>query len=284
MPALYFNSEVGSCATEEHALHCISRTLSAYEGIKKHISSLCQEQEAFAKMKLCSEKDKGSFISEFVHKVDKKTRMQLVILLHDISKGSVFCPPDAHTKTLKFLDIPSPLLEYVLTQNGMTLSFATDAYWENDFIEFNECVAAIPNVWGQTDFSSFAAWLKEHKKQKTTFFLQILQDFNVEFCNNGINENSFSLQEWRMIYSSFQKANLNNFEIAPPLIKRWGTSPIYYIRDKNHSNFTIRIFFIKKDNKIHVGEIYHKNESNTLKEERAADSSYRRFFDLGLLE
>ena len=190
MPELYFNSEVGCSDTEEHALYCISRTLSAYNEIKKHLSCLYQEQGAFAKMRLCSESGKGSFISEFFHKVDKQTQTQLAVLLHDISKGSVFCPPNTHTKTLKSLDIPSPLLEYVLTQNGMTLSFATDAYWESDFIEFNECGAAIPNVWGQTDFSSFAAWLKEHKKHKTKFFLQILQDFNIEFCSNGINENS----------------------------------------------------------------------------------------------
>lgn len=283
MPALYLNSEVGACATEEQALHCISRTMAAYEALKSHISDLYQEQIAFDKLQLCAERDKGAFISELYPKLDKKTQTKVAIFRRELAKGSIISPPESHTKTLKGLNTPSSFLEYVFIQNGMTLSFASDEYWESDFIEFNEDDGLIPNIWGQTEFVSLNAWLNQCKKQTSTLFSQIQDEFNVKFCDDSVTESSFTLHEWRMIYSAFEKGNHIQFEVTPPLIKKWDTLPIFYIRDKQHSNFTMRIFFIKQGKKVYVGKIYHKNKTNTLKEEYAADSSYKKFCELGLL-
>lgn len=283
MPSLYFNSEVGACTTEKQAKECITRTMMAYITLKKHVSAVYQKQGAFSNIQLCSEQGKSQFISEFHNNLDKATQERVTIFIKDLSKGNIAYPPITHTKTLKNLDYPSAFLEYVLEQEGMTLSFPSDTYWKTDFIEFNECTDSIPNIWGQTDFQPINAWLTQWHQKTSTIFNRIKNDFGIDFCCTNISEASFTLHEWKMVYTTFKKASHLYFAISPPLIKKWNNLPIYYIRDKNHSNFTLRAFFTKLGAKIYIGEIYHKNETNTLKEESAAERSYKKFRDLGLL-
>lgn len=284
MPGLYLNTEVGPCATEEQALQVVSRSLVAYENLKEHVSELWQEENALHCLQLSVEAGKGKYFSELQHKLDATSRLRANIFLRELAKGDIFCPPSSCEKTLKGLDIQSPILEYILSQNGMTLSFASDPYWESDFIEFNEGAWGVPNIWGQREFKSFDAWLKNWREQAFSFFTRIKEDFNVEFCIDSISETSFTIQEWRMIYDAIQRANSVKFEVSPPLVKKWSGLPIYYIRTKNHSDFTLRIFFLKQASKVYIAEIYHKNETNSLKEESAADSSYDAFCRHNLLD
>lgn len=284
MPPLYLNPEIGACDTEDHALHCITRTMQAYMALNEHVSELCQEEDTCSRLQLCSELGKASFISELHHKLDQKAKMQVNVFLAALSRGSVVPTQENSTKTLKNLNMPSPFLEYVLAQNGMALSFATDDCWERDFIEFNECAESIPNIWGQTDFSSLDTWIRQYSLQNDNIFSLIQQEFKVEFCTGDVTKDSFTTPEWKIIYSAFQKARNSNFDATFPLIKQWSGSPIYYIRDRNHSNFTIRIFFIKQGDKVYVGEMYHKNNTNTRKEESAAETSYQAFCKRGLFD
>lgn len=284
MPGLYLNTEVSPCATEDQALHVVSRSLMAYVALKTHVSELCQEENALHCLPLYLEHGKGKFFSELQHKLDAASRLRANIFISELAKGNIFSPLSSCDKTLKGLDLPSPILEYILSQNGMAFSFASDPYWEADFIEFNEGEWTVPNVWGQKDFKSFDAWLKKWREHAYSFFTRIQEDFNVEFCIDSINETSFTIQEWRMIYDAIQKANRVKFEVSPPLVKKWSGLPIYYIRTKNHSDFTLRIFFLKRASKVYIAEIYHKNETNSLKEESAADSSYAAFCRHNLLD
>lgn len=284
MPDIFLNPEVNTCNTEERMLSVLKRTLDAYVKIRNHIGSFTQQEDSFKKIAFYY--DKGNAISFFtlIKKAGKDYNNHFKLLTEDINKGYRIAPPEIHTKTLKGLDVPSPFLEHAFNQRGMALSFATDEYWENDFIEFNEDNAQLPNIWGQTNFDNIHEWLENYYCQENNFYEAIQNSFNVKFCCKDIKSSTFNPYEWEMIYATFKKAHEKNFERTDTLIKDWGgLPPMRYIRDRNHSDFTIRIFFIKNNNKIYVGQIYHKNTDNTLKEEAAAEKSFNTFKELKLL-
>ena len=283
MPDIFLNPEVDTFKTEEHMSSVLKRTLDAYIRIRIHIGSFTQEKDSFQKIAIHYDKGKVfSFIS-LINKMDGKYKNYFKLLTEGITKGNSIDPPTIHTKTLKGINIPSPFLEHAFNQRGMALSFATDIYWENDFIEFNEDNAQLPNIWGQTNFDKIHEWLDNYYIQENNFYEGIQNLFNVEFCCKDIKPSTFNLYEWKMIYETFKKAHEKNFEKTDKLIKDWGgLPPMRYIRDRNHSDFTLRIFFIKNDNKIYVGQIYHKNTDNTLKEEAAAVKSFNKFKELKL--
>ena len=284
MPDIFLNPEVGTFKTEEHMFSVLKRTLDAYIKIRNHIASFTQEEGSFRKIAFYYEK--GNMISFFslIKRAGKDYNNHFKLLTEHINKGNSISSPAIHTKTLKVINLYSPFLEYAFNQKGMALSFATDIYWENDFIEFNEDNAQLPNIWGQTNFDKIHEWLNSYYCQEKSFYNGIQNSFNVEFCCKDIKPSTFSPYEWEIIYDTFKKANEKNFEKTDKLIKDWeDLPPMRYIRDRNHSNFTLRIFFIKKDDKIYVGQIYHKNTDNTLKEEAAAEKSFNTFKELKLL-
>ena len=258
MPALFLNSEVGACKDKDHAIKCVSRALSAYILLKKHITDICNEKDIINNLILFFEKEKSFYIHDMFRMVDKETRNNLQIFTNALLHGAIVDPPTEGEKTLKGLGLPSPLLEYALEQKGMVLSFANSPYWETDFIEFNEDTSVLPNIWGQNDFHQINSWLDAYY-QEIESFEGIQRRFNVVFCCDNITEVTFTPSQWSLIYNTFAKAQEKNFSLCPPFIKQWEGLPILYIRDKQHSSFTLRIFFIKKEEKIYVGEIYHKN-------------------------
>lgn len=283
MPDIFLNPEVDTCKTEDHMSSILKRTLDAYIKIRNHIGSFTQAEGSFQKIAFYY--DKGNVISFFtlIKKVGKDYNDYFKLLTEDINKGNSITPPKIYAKTLKGIDVPSPFLEHAFNQRGMALSFATNEYWENDFIEFNEDNAQLPNIWGQTNFDNIHKWLDNYYCQENRLYEAIQNSFNVEFCCKDIKPSTFNPYEWEMIYDTFKKAHEKNFERTDKLIKDWvGLSPMRYIRDRNHSDFTIRIFFIKKNNKIYVGQIYHKNTINTLKEEAAAEKSFNTFKKLNI--
>lgn len=275
MPPLFINPETGQCDDEKKALKAISRTLRAYIAIKHHVSSLNHHRDCLATLALYCVRGRPVSIFELSQKFGKNDRTLWNIFLEALSHGNIIEIPEKSSKTLKGLDLPSPLLEYAAAKKGMALSFATDSYWENDFILFNEDDKSLPNIWGQTDLHSITAWLKTFYRENESHFNAIQKNFNVCFCCNNIDSLSFTGNQWELIYDAFDKASKYNFEVFPPLIKRWDSSPLLYIRERNHTSFTIRIFFVKCKDRIYVGDIYHKNTDNTLKEEAAADKSWK---------
>ncbi len=276
MPALFLNPEVGACPDKNQAVQCIARTMRAYTTLKKHVTTLCQQQNTLHTLTLYAEQGKTHSLYDLLRLADKQTLNHLRLFMQDLAKGNVLTLEGTGSKTLKGLDLPSPLLEYALEQQGMALSFANSPYWETDFLEFNEVEKRLPNVWGQTDFQPIHTWLNAYYRE-TAHFDGIQRMFNVVFCCDDITASTFTPYQWSLIYKAFAKAAENNFLPCPPLIKPWDGLPIFYIRDRQHSDFTLRIFFIKRKETIYVGKIYHKNASNTLKEEAAADKSYEAF-------
>ncbi len=284
MPDIFLNPEVDTCKTEEHMSSVLQRTLDAYVKIRNHIGSFTQEEGSFQKIAIHYDRESRFSFFTLIKKAGKNYNNHFKLLNEDINKGNSIAPLAIHTKTLKGINLPSPFLEHAFNQKGMALSFATDIYWENDFIEFNEDNAQLPNIWGQTNFDKIHEWLDSYYYQERSFYDGIQNSFNVEFCCKDIKPSTFNPYEWEMIYDTFKKANEKNFEKTDKLIKDWaGLPPMRYIRDRNHSDLTLRIFFIKKDNKIYVGQIYHKNTNNTLKEEAAAEKSFNTFKKLKLL-
>ena len=284
MPDIFLNPEVCICKTEEQMSFVLKRTLDAYMTIRKHIGTFIQEKDSFQKISFNYNKENFFSFFSLIAKMGEKYEIVFNILKEDINKGNVIDSLTTYTKTLKEINYPSPFLEYAFNQKGIALSFASDKYWENDFIEFNEDNAQLPNIWGQTNFDQIYKWLNRYYCEEKKLYDGIQNCFNVEFCCNDITPLSFTPYQWEMIYQTFQKASEKNFERTDPLIKDWeGRSPMRYIRDKNHSDFTLRIFFIKKDDKIYVGEIYHKNTDNTRKEEAVAERSFAAFKALELI-
>ncbi|MGL4209217.1 MAG: hypothetical protein ACRCTY_07495 [Candidatus Adiutrix sp.] len=285
MYLLYLNPETGPSATEDAAMRCISRTRTAYISFKNQVSELYQGEgeDAFSFMQFYSNNGQAKYFSELTPKLDNTTKVMAQVFLNHLSKGSTVPSLTAPTTLmLKDINQPSPYLEHVLNQNGLTLSFASSACWEKDFIEFVDCQNSIPNIWGQTTFTSFNGWLKQQQTTIDIILNQMQTKFNVEFCGDK-SKKSFNMWEWRVIYDAFEKSHNLGFQANGGLIKPWGDLPIFYIRDRSQSAFILRIFFIKKGEKIYVGEIYHKNGTNTRKEENAANQSYKIFKTWGLI-
>ena len=284
MPAIFLNPEVDLCKTEDHMSFVLKRTLEAYIKIRIHSDTFIQEECSFQKIAIHYDRERGFSFFTLIKKMGVQYNNFLRILCEDIKKGNSIETPTTYSKILKEMELPSPFLEHAFNQKGMALSFASNEYWENDFIEFEDD-AQLPNIWGQTNFDKIYQWLDDYYRQEKKFYDGIQKLFNVEFCCKEIKSSTFTPYEWEIIFNTFKKANENNFETTDNLIKDWyGLPPMRYIRDKNHSDFTLRIFFIKKNNKIYVGKIYHKNTNNTLKEEAAAVKSFEIFKSLNLFD
>lgn len=284
MPALFFNSEVGPCDNEKLAVECLSRTILAYIEIEKYITDFMYEENSINNFRIYLEREKVLFLASMFYKLDKKLSLALGLILKRFSRGTILLKQDLDSSSLslKEINLPSPLIECALRHKGMLFTIASDPYWEKDFIEFSEIEDKVPNIWGQTNFKLINKWI-DNFYQNTNSFDGIKMMFDVVFCNSNISASTFTDYEWGCIYSIFKKAKENNFEVCSDFIEPWKGLPIFYIRHGNHSNFTIRIFFIKKDKKIYVGDIYHKNTDNTLKEESFAEHSYNIFKQNGLL-
>lgn len=283
MPPIYVNSEIGSAKTQEAALQSIVNALTSYKEIREHISSVFQDKIAL-NIQICSELNTPKYIFEYIPIISYQHKLLAQLLLSDISKGSICNTAEqSPTKTLKDLDVPSPLFEYILLNDGMAFSFATHSFWKRDFIEFNECSECVPNIWGQHDNTPILSWINEWYDRNGEVIRSIESEFNINFCDPSIQNTSFTRSEWHIIKEALRMAHAVNFNFTPPLIKGWSDLPIHYIRFRNHNSFTLRIFFVKKDNKIHIGKIYHKNDDNTLKEEYMARKSFELFRNLGIL-
>lgn len=281
MPPLFINPETGPAQDIEQAKKCVLRTLTAWSCLAKHVDYLAAGDKDMDQLILYFDKRRPATIRELLAHGDPAFKQLIQPFVSALLKAKLLEINEEHGKILKGIGLPSAILGYAFVKDGMALTFASDSYWENDFIEFEGEDAGLPNIWGQTDLVAINNWLNDYYKSRSGK-KNIERQFHVKFCLKDIKENSFTDNQWRLLYDTFSYAASRNFEKCPPFIKSWNNTQMLYIRDGNHTDFTTRIFFIKRGEIIYVGEVYHKTTNNTLREEAAAYRSRDAFKKLGI--
>lgn len=289
MPPLYLNPETGPCASMDELKDALRKAVRAYNDIRDYADGVYLEAENPGNLVVAHDNGQPVYLRDVfwrLRKEDPRLFQEVSPFVQALLHGHVVPPKEDGSGALKGIGHPSPFLELASEDEGLVLSISCDPYWHTDFIEFEDG-RKLPNIWGQDDIGQnqdLQEWLDSYYPKHANMHT-IEKDFNVEFCSPEVENSTFTESEWGKIYKTFEIARKLKYLPNGKSVKKWKGSPhLIYMRHKeNKGNFSIRIFFVKRNNTVYAGEIYRKVTSNLTPEENAAKKSYKLFQDRGLV-
>lgn len=170
---------------------------------------------------------------------------------------------------LEELNISSPILEKAFKDDAMVFSFASESYWEEDFLSFENQNERLPNIWGQEDLSSLKEWIEEFNRRKSSFSERLEREFNAVICCD-IPSNLGREGKIKILNALTTAKAINHKPGQAEILQVWQGSRTDYGSLLELRPQGIRVFYIYYDGKIAIGNFYFKGSGNDMHLERKA--------------
>ena len=280
---IYFNPYPGKSKNKESAKACLLATAKSFKQISDYrkVETHDPEEQDSIKCFIIFEDKHGAHYTpaEFIREFSGRDSLLVSLLFTKIAKGTQLYN-DAlsicEDLILKDLDVPAPVLEYALRNDGMALTISDDKDWKCDFFYFIDHPDSLPNIHGQNDCSSLFEWITSWEKRNASFIEILEKQFNAIVIPEALNKIVPTRQEEKEIIETFGKKKHANYAIDDHMVKNFSTK-YGVIREFKHKGF--RVFFSMYDQKPIIGGFYRKSAS--IKQNKAGEEAAKRLKDNG---
>ena len=277
MPEIYFNPYPSPAQNSSEGQKILLDTAKAVYSIKQYLDQALNPQvdNPIKTFVLYRNKSTGVHytITNEIYTLKGKDREIVKYFLRLFDKGQVITNEDLNICqdwTLKKLELPAPVLEFAIRNQGLTATLATEKEWQCDFIEFNETEKTLPNVWGQSDLDAVLKWIDEWNKIYSSFINRLKNEHGLQICSGAFKQYVPSPSEYEITLNTIQKGSERGFKHDSDLVKdikylTYGT--LKQVKDRS-SGIRIYIAITQQQGKFLAG-FYKKGKGDNRAQKKA---------------
>lgn len=273
MPDLYFNPYSGASSNHIEGKAAFLATAKAIDVLRDSISRGVQvDTDGLSKFCVVRDASLGCSLklTDLLSDMTGSERVVVQRFLSLFSMGKIINTDvlaQHENFQLKSLDLPAPILEYALANNGLATTVACEEDWRVDFIEFTGTASSLPNIWGQSDLSHILRWVDEQYQKHTDIISQLTTKYNATICNSALKCSDFAPDEWIIVFQKLDEARLRNFEHDGYLVKDVESTSLGPLKQIKHLGSGIRIYLVNIDSILIIGGFYKKGTASSKKRE-----------------
>lgn len=273
-PNLYFNSLPDPATDISSGKQNVLRAAISLQRLQEDIGSYYIDSKIeLEDYVIAKENDRDVFFRElFYLEQGQNTEniTKLDCILEKFNKGEKINIEETECNyRLEELNISSPILEKAFKDDAMVFSFASESYWEEDFLSFENQNERLPNIWGQEDLSSLKEWIEEFNRRKSSFSERLEREFNAVICCD-IPSNLGREGKIKILNALTTAKAINHKPGQAEILQVWQGSRTDYGSLLELRPQGIRVFYIYYDGKIAIGNFYFKGSGNDMHLERKA--------------
>lgn len=273
-PNLYFNSLPYPATDISSGKQNVLRAAISLQCLQEDIGSYCIDSKITLKdYVIAKENDRDVFFSELFylergHNTENITKLEYILTKFNTGKKISIEEIECNYK-LEKLNISDPILEKAFKDDAMVFSFASESYWEKDFLSFENQNEKLPNIWGQKDLSSLKKWIEEFNRRKSSFSERLEREFNAVICCD-IPSNLGREGKGKILDALTTAKEINHQPGQTGILRAWQGARTDYGSLLELRPQGIRVFYIYYDGKIVIGNFYFKGSGNDMRLERKA--------------
>lgn len=273
-PNLYFNSLPDPATDISSGKQNVLRAAISLQCLQEDIGSYYIDSKIeLEDYVIAKENDRDVFFRElFYLEQGQNTEniTKLDCILEKFNKGEKINIEETECNyRLEELNISSPILEKAFKDDAMVFSFASESYWEEDFLSFENQNERLPNIWGQEDLSSLKEWIEEFNRRKSSFSERLEREFNAVICCD-IPSNLGREGKGKILDALTTAKEINHQPGQTGILRAWQGARTDYGSLLELRPQGIRVFYIYYDGKIVIGNFYFKGSGNDMRLERKA--------------